>query len=189
MVAKKTLIRTKKVKSSFGPVDVPLRASKQNLAYNTMVASGIPSKQAKSLAGYNPESKPVLLTGTLDQQREKALEMIGISLYSQFKALYDVQQDKAHSCASDVISATKAINTMVPGFVAPSEIKINSTAIIAEFRDMSSSDLANLAHMLNVNQGVQNRCTVDVDDVQVIDYVESGSDEQLISNPLEGEDE
>lgn len=189
MVAKKPLQRTKKVKSPFGPVDVPVRASKQNLAYNTMVASGVPTKQAKSLAGYKPDSKPVLLTGTIDQQREKALEMIGISLYSQFKALYDVQQDKDHSCASDIVSATKAINTMVPGYTAPAEVRINSTAIIAEFKDMSSGDLAQLASMLNVNTSVPFRCTDDVEEAQVIDSIDDSDDEQRISNPLDGENE
>lgn len=177
---KKTTVRGR-------PVGSMSKVTPKKIAYHTLRQNGLPDAVARDVTGYSNRSGYVDQSGTIDQQREKALKALDLTIHSQFKTLIDIRDDTQRSCPSDRIHAVKTINSMVPGFTAPAEVKINSTAIIAEFRDMSSGDLANLAHMLNVNVGVPNRCTVDVEDVQVVDSNSGNICEQLISNPLDNE--
>jgi hypothetical protein len=86
---------------------------------------------------------------TVEQQREKALSALGITLESQFKTLKNVR-DSRNTWPSDKISAVKVINSMVPGWTAPEQIDIKTTGVFMELSGMSSKDLVELAGLLQI---------------------------------------
>ena len=165
-IGKNTRSRGRPVASFKGTSKTKLPSAK-TAAYSLLRANGIPTNLAKSALDI-PDSTN-MSTGTIEQQREKALKALNLTIHSQLKTLVDIRDDADKTPCSDRINAVKTINTMVPGFVAPAEIKVNHTAVMMEFTSLSSQDLAQLADILHVNTSVSNQCTDVTDSVQVVD--------------------
>jgi hypothetical protein len=166
----------RKTRSAMGSVAQASRVPKKKLTpikeigYKALRNAGVTPALAKNIVDI-PENTH-MSSGTIEQQREKALKALDLTIHSQLKTLVEIRDDKQKTPCSDRISAVKTINTMVPGFTAPAEIKVNHTAVMMEFTSLSSQDLAQLADILHVNTSVSNQCTDITDDVQVIDSVE-----------------
>jgi hypothetical protein len=146
----------------------------KEIGYKALRNAGVTPALAKNIVDI-PENTH-MSTGTIEQQREKALKALNLTIHSQLKTLVEIRDDKQKTPASDRISAVKTINTMIPGFTAPAEVKVNHTAVMMEFSSLSSQDLAQLADILHVNTSVSNRCTDVTEDTQVIDSIEDSNE-------------
>ena len=121
------------------------RGSSREILHSTLRAAGVPYAQAKAISGTGHGCT----TGTLEQQRDKALAALDITLHSQFKTLKSVR-DSRNSCNSDKIHAVKCINSMVPGWTAPDQVEIKSVGVFAELTGLSSRELAELSNLMGV---------------------------------------
>jgi hypothetical protein len=121
------------------------RSSAKEILHSTLRAAGVPYSKAKEISGTGHGAT----TMTVEQQREKALSALGITLESQFKTLKNVR-DSRNTWPSDKISAVKVINSMVPGWTAPEQIDIKTTGVFMELSGMSSKDLVELAGLLQI---------------------------------------
>lgn len=127
-----------------GSKKVKTRASAREVLHTTLRQSGMSYSQAKAISGTSHGC-----TGTLEQQRDKALAALDITLHSQFKTLKNVRDSK-NSCNSDKIHAVKTINSMVPGWTAPDQVEIKSVGVFAELTGLSSRELTELSSLMGV---------------------------------------
>jgi len=161
--------KKKSGKTESGPVGRPVRTRKKILpstkaiAYQALRNSGVSVKDAKTLVNIGDNTN--FSKGTLSQQRETALKALDLTLYSQYKTLKEIRDDKQISCPSDRIHAVKTLNTMIPGFLAPQEVNVNNTSVMIEFCDLSSQELMELSESLSG----EIRGSIEDADFQVID--------------------
>ena len=130
---------------SIGQKKTKTRSSAREVLHTTLRQSGMSYAQAKAISGTGHGC-----TGTLEQQRDKALAALDITLHSQFKTLKRVRDSK-YACNSDKIHAVKCINSMVPGWTAPDQVEIKSVGVFAELTGLSSRELAELSNLMGVS--------------------------------------
>jgi hypothetical protein len=120
-------------------------ASAAEIYHSTLRASGVSHAEAKRLSGTG-HGAPL---ASIEQQREKALKALNITLESQFKTLKTIRDSK-NACNSDRIHSVKTINSMVPGWTAPEQVNVHSTGVFMELSGLSSRELSELAGLLQV---------------------------------------
>jgi hypothetical protein len=123
------------------------RSSAKEILHSALRAADVPYAKAKEISGTGHGATHI----SIEQQRDKALKALDITLESQFKTLKNIRNSKM-ACNSDKIHAVKVINSMVPGWTAPEQVQMQHTGVFMELSGLSSRELAELAEMLQIEQ-------------------------------------
>jgi hypothetical protein len=121
------------------------RSSAKEILHTTLRAAGVPYSKAKEISGTGHGATHI----SIEQQRNKALKALDITLESQFKTLKTIRNSK-YACNSDRIHSVKLINSMVPGWTAPEQVQMQHTGVFMELSGLSSRELAELAGLLQI---------------------------------------
>jgi hypothetical protein len=121
------------------------RSSAKEILHTTLRAAGVPYAKAKEISGTGHGANHI----SIEQQRDKALKALDITLENQFKTLKTIRNSK-NACNSDRIQSVKVINSMVPGWTAPEQVQMQHTGVFMELSGLSSRELAELAGLLQI---------------------------------------
>jgi hypothetical protein len=121
------------------------RSSAKEILHTTLRSAGVPYAKAKEISGTGHGATHI----SIEQQRDKALKALDITLESQFKTLKTIRNSN-NACNSDRIHSVKVINSMVPGWTAPEQVQMQHTGVFMELSGLSSRELAELAGLLQI---------------------------------------
>ena len=114
----------------------------------------VPKSILARAAGYSPTNHSfdstkinLEIIESIEKERDKAVRATGLTITKQLTKLNEII-DNPDEHAMPKIHAIRTVNTMLPGYNAPTNVQISQRSLFVEYQAMGHDDLVNLAEAL-----------------------------------------